>query len=141
MLKLSEFLGVNEDVDFKINNWSYTYKIKDNKLLAKRRDDDDDYFESNVQLRELIDGKITILSKQPILTDTERDYLKAVIYPVRDKAYQVIKWKSPFESKEYIRIILNDGDAIYLYSFETSTQFKGMEADKEYTLADLGLKE
>lgn len=81
-----------------------------------------------------------MITRKDILTDEEKEYLKAVIYPVRDKTYQVIKWKSLFESKEYIRIILNDGDEIYLYCFETSTQFKGMEADKEYTLKELGLE-
>ena len=44
-------------------------------------------------------------------------------------------------STEYIKIYLKDCDNISLYKFETNTQFKGMEANKEYTLKDLGLEE
>ena len=77
--------------------------------------------------------------KEDILTDKEREYLKAVIEPVKDKVKFIQKIDYSSQQRQYIYIGV-DNDDIALYSFEANTQFRGMELDKEYTLEDLGLE-
>lgn len=71
-----------------------------------------------------------------ILDDIEKNYLKGVIKPFRDR----IKWivKKRISHGEYIRIELED-DYTPLPIFENGTMYKNMEIDKEYTLKELGL--
>lgn len=141
MLSLSEFFEVPEGVEFKVNGFEkYVYMIKDNTLMSKKAETNDNWRETYDFINLVVQaGKITIIPQ--ILTDKERDYLKGVIYPVRDKVEEIIKFRNSTFSIEYIKIYLKDCDNISLYKFETNTQFKGMEANKEYTLKDLGLEE
>lgn len=74
----------------------------------------------------------------PILTDKEREYLRAVIKPFRDKVVWIIKMVL-FE-REFITINLNVGiDTFSLPSFEENEYYKGMVVGKRYTLEELGL--
>lgn len=74
--------------------------------------------------------------KEPILNDVEKTYLSAVIKPFREKVEYVKKIDC--EKKEFLKIYLED-DSISFPFFEAGTMYKGMEADKEYTLEELGL--
>ena len=76
---------------------------------------------------------------KPILDDAEKEYLSAVIRPFKDKVKYIRKRGT--SRGEYIEIgILNDS-AIILPYFEKGTMYKGMEANKEYTLKELSLDE
>ena len=77
--------------------------------------------------------------KEDILTDEEREYLKAVIAPVKDKVNFIQKIAYYLPQLQYIYIDL-DKNNIGLYQFEKNTQFKGMELGREYTLKELGLE-
>lgn len=91
---------------------------------------------------ELNDGFLAntiILDKvEEILDDKEKEYLKKVIEPFRNR----IKWitKQCISRGEYIRIELED-DYTSLPMFEKGTMYKNMEVNKEYTLEELGLDE
>ncbi len=74
-----------------------------------------------------------------VLTDKEREYLKVVIEPIKDKISFIQKFEYKYSHRQYVYIDLNE-DYISLYSFETNTQFKGMKLDKKYTLKELGLE-
>ena len=78
-----------------------------------------------------------IRKEENLLTDQERNYLKAVIAPVKAEVKYIIKLDFQYE-EEYIRIRLSNG-FISLYFFKAETQYIGMELYKEYTLEDLGL--
>lgn len=88
------------------------------------------------------ENKITKLPK-PILNDAEKEYLGNIIKPFRNR----IIWigKSVYIPGEYIEIYLRHYDdgcssySIVLPYFKKGTMYKGMELDKEYTLAELGL--
>lgn len=90
------------------------------------------------QLKELIKESKKEENK-PILNEEEREYLLTVIRPFKDKVKYIRKRGT--SRGEYIEIgILNDS-AIILPYFEKETMYKGMEANKEYTLKELSLDE
>lgn len=79
--------------------------------------------------------------KEQILDETEREYLSAVIKPFRKKVKYIVKVNllgTPEE--QFIRIVFGDLDLINFPNFNANTgMYKGMEADKLYTLQELGL--
>lgn len=74
--------------------------------------------------------------KEPILDDTERMYLSAVIRPFRGRVECIEKVITDCE--EYIHIVLN-ADWVDLPCFKAGTMYKGMEPEIEYSLEELGL--
>ena len=83
-------------------------------------------------------GKIKIVCEveEPILDDKEREYLRGVIKPFREKVVYIEKTMS-WEG-EYIDICLEDDTIAFPY-FEKGTMYKGMKVDKKYSLKELGL--
>lgn len=79
--------------------------------------------------------------KEPILDDVEKEYLSAVIKPFRKKVKNIVKITRIGQPKEQnIRIVLVDLKFMNFPSFNTNTgMYKGMEADRLYSLEDLGL--
>ena len=71
-----------------------------------------------------------------ILDETEKEYLKEVIRPCKDKIKFI--FKKEYKGCYYIKILLNN-DEMSLPNFEKETMYKGMEVDKKYTLKELGL--
>lgn len=75
-----------------------------------------------------------------ILTDKEKAYLSAVVKPFRKKVKYIVKFKRYSDKKEYLYMTMKkDDDYCTLPVFEKGTMYKGMEADKKYTLEELGL--
>ena len=75
-----------------------------------------------------------------ILTESEREYLSAVIKPFRDVITYIVK--SEVESVlgnnyNFITIKMRGGDSIILPMFPTGKYYKNMEAYKDYTLKEL----
>ena len=79
--------------------------------------------------------------KEPILTEAEKEYLRAVIKPFRKKVKHIVKinlCSSPEE--QFIKIVIGNLDFINFPNFNKNTgMYKGMEADKLYSLEELGL--
>lgn len=71
-----------------------------------------------------------------ILTDKEKAYLSTVIKLFRKKVGYVKKIDCG--KREFLKIYLED-DSIPFPFFTKGTMYKGMEADKHYTLEELGL--
>lgn len=76
--------------------------------------------------------------KPPILDDVEKAYLSAVIKPFRDKVRFIMKYTFS-EKNEFLAIDICKDTDIVLPNFIKGTMYKGMEADKAYTLEELGL--
>lgn len=74
--------------------------------------------------------------KREILDEKEKEYLRAVIKPFRDRVKCIQKSYNNFY--EYITICLI-GERVPLPYFKKGTMYKGMEKNKEYTLEELGL--
>ena len=79
--------------------------------------------------------------KEPILNDTERKYLSAVIRPFKKDVCTVCKkyvQSCSGLSYEYLVVKLSS-ERWGFPKFVEGTMYKGMELDKEYTLEELGL--
>ena len=76
------------------------------------------------------------MKKKKILDKVEREYLKAIVKPFRNK----IRWIKLIETQRgcYIQIVLR-GECINFPYFETGTMYKGMKTGRSYTLEELGL--
>lgn len=82
-----------------------------------------------------------------ILDDEEREYLKTVLEPFRDKIVSVkkrlscISYDDEFVKKyeEFIDVQIGHNH-MWFPNFESGTMYKGMKAGKEYTLEQLGIK-
>lgn len=85
-----------------------------------------------------IEVKNGYIVEKEILDDEERKYLSNVIKPFRHKVEYIIK--KDCYPKEYISISLPDENIGFPY-FKKGTMYKGMEANKKYTLKELGLDE
>ena len=91
-----------------------------------------------IQTSEFLDQEIEVEGE--ILTESEREYLSAVIKPFRDVITYIVK--SEVESVlgnnyNFITIKMRGGDSIILPMFPTGKYYKNMEAYKDYTLKEL----
>ncbi len=77
--------------------------------------------------------------KDPILADAEREYLKAVIRPFRNKIDTISKFQTWDDSSQYIYISMKDRRWSNLPCFPKGTMYKGMKEGKHYSLKELGL--
>lgn len=75
---------------------------------------------------------------KPILTDEEREYLKAFLKPFKNEIRSIYKSISEYYEKEDLTIELK-ADIIRLPYFEKGTMYKCMEVGKDYTLDELGI--
>ena len=78
-------------------------------------------------------------AKEPVLDDVEKEYLSAVIKPFRKMIAYIVKAQDFDDGKQYIRIILQNGDGMYFPYLDDDAMYKGMELDKKYSLEELGL--
>lgn len=77
------------------------------------------------------------IQEKEILDEEEKEYLSAVIRPFRDKVISISK-EDYYDRNCYINIELKKQN-IDLPYFKISAMYKGMVADKKYTLKELGL--
>ena len=83
-----------------------------------------------------IDGDLYLCIEEEILDEKEKEYLRAVIRPFRDRVKYIEKCGG--YEKDYIKIGVK-GEPIVFPFFKKNTMYKGMEQNKEYTLEELGL--
>ena len=77
-----------------------------------------------------------------ILNETEKEYLKAVIKPFKNKIGTVCKVQMSSGDKEYLIIRLKNKDYMTFPTFPTfekGTMYKGMKTNVSYTLKELEL--
>ena len=77
--------------------------------------------------------------EEPILTESEKEYLAAIIRPFRNRVRYISKTTTRFIAKDCIFIAISEETGFELPLFETGTMYKRMEANIAYTLEELGL--
>lgn len=80
--------------------------------------------------------------KEPILDEAEKRYLSAVIEPFRERVNYICKIESRIRKEtQFIKISTGDNyyDSIIFPLFSSGTMYRGMEANRDYTLEELGL--
>ena len=84
--------------------------------------------------------RISDIYNPQILDDVEREYLRAVLKPFREKVVYVAKCLGPtaFGNKERLFIAFYFG-GFTLPDFDPGKMYSGMERNKKYTLDELGI--
>lgn len=77
--------------------------------------------------------------KESILDEKEKEYLRAVIRPFRDRIVYITKYEYENYDEQYILIRFDEGGVFILPDFKKGTMYKGMELDRKYTIEELGL--
>lgn len=77
--------------------------------------------------------------KEEILDKAEKRYLKGVIRPFRDKVKEIIKWQFSGDNGYFIKIKFKNNETLSFPTFTDKTMYEGMQADRSYTLEELGL--
>lgn len=99
--------------------------------LTNKRDNEYDIIKV-----EKVQYKTAFERKEEVLDETEKRYLTGVIRPFRDKTKCIKKCSY---SNEFIKIYVKEDEPIILPYFEKGTMYKGMNANRKYTLKELGL--
>lgn len=76
--------------------------------------------------------------KEPILDDSEKKYLSAVIRPFRKEVDTISKFHTT-NTMQYIYFQMKDKNGWNLPLFKKGAMYKGMVQGKHYTLEELGL--
>lgn len=118
--------GVEEDTSF----LKWTFDLDDIEYVVKQK-----HFKS---LPNNFTGTIEVENGfiKEILDDAEKEYLKEVIRPFKDKVKFI--FKKEYKGCYYIKILLNN-DEMSLPNFEKETMYNGMKENKKYTLKELRL--
>lgn len=133
MKQVAQMLGIKIGEEFRIVNDPCLYKLDDKGLYFL---ENDDMWKINyLTLTKIMNGKAMIIKKS-ILDEAEREYLSNVIKPFRDEVVYICK--ICYADREWILIKMKK-DALSFPCFEVGTKYKGMEANKLYSLEELEL--
>ena len=142
MEQVAQMLGVELGEEFNIYSNNQTYKLTSYGMFVY--DEYNQIWEKDyITLETILCGSDFII-KSPILDEVEKEYLSNIIKPFRDRVKYIAKrdYEMSYEN-EYIFIVFNDDGCMQIKmcfpSFKKGTMYKGMEANKQYSLEDLGL--
>lgn len=79
------------------------------------------------------------IPEKQILDKEEKEYLKNIIKPFKNRVQCIVKYKRAPIARECIVIMINECYSITLPDFDLNVMYKGMEQNKGYTLKELGL--
>ena len=136
MKEVAKLLGVELEEEFRINVSTLEYKLTKSGLL---------YWSNALQMwersraiEELLIGQYEIIKiPKPILDEKEKEYLSAVIKPFRGQVISISKKSTNYG--EFIDILIDEAEDIYLPYFKPGKMYQGMGVNREYTLEELGL--
>lgn len=76
------------------------------------------------------------------MNQKEKEYIKAVIAPFRDKVKYICKTKTDYGhciDIYYYNDFTKDEENVYLPYFKPGTEYRGMKLNRDYTLDELGI--
>ena len=142
MEDVAKLLGVELEEEFMLEDCKLAYKLSTDGLV---------YWSNALQIWEhscatedLLTGDIEIIKiPKAILDDKEKDYLSSVIKPFRNDVISIKKYNNGYSNYSCIVIEVKPfgipKEFIDLPSFRSGTMYNGLEANREYTLGELGL--
>ena len=139
MEQVAHMLGVELEEEFDVDCSHVPYKITKDGMFYWS---EEQYRWQSIDswLTEMLSGKIKIIKKH-ILNKKEKEYLSAIIKPFRNQVISIGK----LDNRNYETIVIKYHNingypgTMCFPSFEKGTMYKGMEANKRYSLNDLGL--
>ena len=136
MKEVAKLLGVELEEEFRINVSTLEFKLTKSGLLYWSNASQ--MWERSRSIEELLIGQYEIIKiPKPILDDKEKEYLSNVIKPFRDKVISISKKSANYG--EFIDILIDEAEDIYLPYFKPCKMYQGMGVNMEYTLEELGL--
>ena len=136
MNEVAKLLGVELEEEFKITDSHTKYKLTSNGMKCWSVSDQKWLYSNLLQI--LLTGMNRIIKlPKPILDEKEKEYLSAVIKPFRDRVISISKKSANYG--EFIDILIDEAEDIYLPYFKPGKMYQGMGVNKEYTLEELGL--
>ena len=136
MKEVAKLLGVELEEEFRINVSPLEFKLTKSGLLYWSNASQ--MWERSRTIEELLIGQYEIIKiPKPILDEKEKEYLSAVIKPFRDKVISISKKSANYG--EFIDILIDEAEDIYLPYFKPGKMYQGMGVNREYTLEELGL--
>ena len=140
MEQVAQMLGVELEEEFNVYKSKIVNKFTEDGIVSYSKDNQN-WIRNYYLLENLLIGYTEII-KKPILDDIERRYLSNIIKPFRDRVVSIVKYDD-YDRCEYIvikyRNINGYTGRMYFPNFEKDTMYKGMKANKKYTLEELGL--
>ena len=137
MKELAQILGVELNEEFNVKGLSYKkYKITKDGVFISYEEDNKWYKVCDVVL-DILTGKYEII-KQPILNEAEREYLRNIIKPFRDKVKTIIRLDYYYKS-EYDFIQIEYDRDLGQVILKSDIMYNSMKLGREYTLEELGL--
>ena len=135
MEQVAQMLGVELDEEFMVKG--VCYKFTEKCLMGLNPASG--WYLAPQTLYNILNGTFRLVKlPKPILDKKEKEYLSYVIRPFRDKIQYLYKTKN--DDSEYIEFKFNDAyDFMCFPNFEKGTMYKGMEANRKYSLEELGL--
>lgn len=135
MKEVAELLGVELNEEFVVSGEIGKYKITKDGLMFLWAGV---WTKSIMGFNFLFDHEI----KKPILNRQEKQYLENVLRPFKDRTIIIKKIVAGCrDEKEFICINITNGAVICFPYFEKGKMYKGMQAEKPYTLEELELFE
>lgn len=124
--------------------YEYIFRSPRGDLRISGRFDDVGYYlpicEFNHIFKDVKAGADPICFRKPILDDIEREYLKTVFKPFRNRIKWVEKCVSySVKGKCYIWVCVDDDDNLEFPTFDKRKMYNGMNIGKCYTLEELGI--
>lgn len=96
----------------------------------------------DVKIKEVVRPRdyLKVYTRNKILDEAEKRYLRAVIRPFKDRVEYINK-QAGHGGQEFIHIDISYFDSVNLPYFEKGTMYKKMGLSKKYTVEELGLYE
>ena len=136
MKEVANLLGVELEEEFRVDGWDGFCKITE--LGLERYVKERSWLMDSIMLTDLIKGTAKIIKiPKPILDEKEKEYLSAVIKPFRGQVISISKKSTNYG--EFIDILIDEAEDIYLPYFKPGKMYQGMGVNREYTLEELGL--
>lgn len=82
--------------------------------------------------------ELGLYASKSILSDKEKEYLSAVIKPLRDKVENITKYEYDDAYEDIVIDFVHEGCLVFPF-FEKGSMYAGMEKYKKYTLKELGI--
>ena len=139
MKEVAKLLGIELEEKFMLKDFQHTYKLTEKGLMYWS--DTSQIWENSNAIGNLLTGDIEIVKlSKPILTESEKEYLSAVIKPFRDRIRHIYKFElSGYEGigidLKFPKVEKNEDDAMTLY-----VNFRGKKPGIEPLLKNRGLK-
>ncbi len=139
--KFLELLGVRLGQKFKVEGFSGIYFFDEDLYIFKEDGKNKDKISINQFIFTMLLIKNITPIEETILTDKEKEYLKNVCRPFKDKIEYIKKIKRISCQEEYLLIGIVNDLGVAFPNFKLGEMYKGMEDRKKYTLKELGLLE